>query len=203
MDVRSGTRRPESRREWGESAALIVALALFIGLPNRYTIGGPSVMMALGGFLGIAVALSVFFTIIASGKWARLVMLVATTLLAIATLAAMVRLIALMVYSPANIDAHRLLTTGIGIWVFNVIIFAVLYDEMGEDDFSFPRPETEPTRRIVFLDYLFLSFTTATAFSPTDMSPLTTKARMAMMLEAIISLATLAIVAARAVNILK
>ena len=160
-------------------------------------------MIGLGVFLGLAVALSVFFTIIAAGKWARLVMLAATTVIALVTLAGMFSLIILMVSSPANINAHRLLTTGVGIWVFNIIVFAVLYHEMGEGDFSFPRAERSANRQIVFLDYLFLSFTTATAFSPTDMSPLTTKARMAMMLEATISLATLAIVAARAVNILK
>lgn len=76
-------------------------------------------------------------------------------------------------------------------------------DEKNEDSFAVPRPKDEPNCRIAFLDYLFLSVTTATAFSPTDMSPLTTKARMAMMLEATISLATLAVVATRAVNILK
>ncbi len=193
----------ESRREWGESAALVVALALFIGLPNRYTIGGTFATIALGAILGAAVVLSLLFTIIAYGKWARLVMVVAAIVLAVANLTAMWRLISLMLHSPGNIDAHRLLTSGVAIWVFNIIIFAVLFNEMSEGNFSFPCPKNVETCRIVFLDYLFLSFTTATAFSPTDMSPLTTKARMAMMLEATISLATLAIVAARAVNILK
>ncbi len=192
----------EPRRDWGESAALIVALALFIGLPNRYAMGGPFTIIALGAILATAVVLSLLFTIIAYGKWARLVMVVAVIVLAVANLAAMSSLISLMLHSPGNIDAHRLLTSGIAIWIFNIIIFAVLFNEMSEANFSFPGPKNAEKRRLVFLDYLFLSFTTATAFSPTDMSPLTTKARMAMMLEATISLATLAIVAARAVNIL-
>ena len=192
----------EPRREWGESAALVVARGLFIGLPNRYTIGGTFATIALGAILGTAVVMSLLFTIIAYGRWARLVMVVAAIVLAVANLAAMSRLISLMLHSPGNIDAHRLLMSGIAIWVFNVIIFAVLFNEMSEDNFSFPCPKNTESCRIESLDYLFLSFTTATAFSPTDMSPLTTKARMAMMLEATISLATLAIVAARAVNIL-
>jgi len=200
VKITNGVHAP--RREWGESAALLVALALSIGLPNRYTVGGPLATLALGSVLGATVVLSVLFTIVAYGKWARLVMVVAAAVLAVANLAVMWRVISLMLHSPGSIDAHRLLTSGAGIWVFNIIIFAVLFNEMSEDNFSFPCPKNAETCRLVFLDYLFLSFTTATAFSPTDMSPLTTKARMAMMLEATISLATLAIVAARAVNIL-
>jgi hypothetical protein len=53
-----------------------------------------------------------------------------------------------------------------------------------------------------FVDYLFLSFTNATAFSPTDTLPLSARAKLLMMAEAGISLLTLALVAARAVNIL-
>jgi hypothetical protein len=54
----------------------------------------------------------------------------------------------------------------------------------------------------MFLDYLFLGYNTATAFSPTDAMPLTHRAKMLMMLESAISLLTLVIVAARAVNVL-
>jgi uncharacterized membrane protein len=53
-----------------------------------------------------------------------------------------------------------------------------------------------------FVDYLFLSFCTSTAFSPTDTMPLTARMKLLMMLESIVSLLTLALVAARAVNIL-
>lgn len=54
-----------------------------------------------------------------------------------------------------------------------------------------------------FIDYLYLSFTNATAFSPTDTMPLTPRAKLLMMVESAVSLLTLALVAARAVNILK
>ena len=57
----------------------------------------------------------------------------------------------------------------------------------------------EPT----FVDYLFLSFTNATAFSPTDTLPLSRWAKLAMMFQSAVSLATLALVIARAVNILR
>ena len=54
-----------------------------------------------------------------------------------------------------------------------------------------------------FVDYLFLAFTTATAFSPADALPLTARAKLLMMLEATISLITVALVASRAVGILQ
>ena len=53
-----------------------------------------------------------------------------------------------------------------------------------------------------FMDYLYVSFTNATAFSPTDTVPLTPWAKALMAIQALISLLTIALVAARAVNIL-
>jgi uncharacterized membrane protein len=60
-------------------------------------------------------------------------------------------------------------------------------------------PAWEPT----FIDYLYLSFTNVTAFSPTDTLPLTRWAKLLMMCQSIISLVMVALVLARAVNILK
>ena len=60
-------------------------------------------------------------------------------------------------------------------------------------------PDWEPA----FIDYVYLSFTNATAFSPTDVLPLTRWAKMTMLAQSAISLATVALVIARAVNILK
>ena len=59
-------------------------------------------------------------------------------------------------------------------------------------------PDWEPA----FVDYLYLSFTNATAFSPTDVLPLSRWAKLMMMLQSIVSLVTVALVIARAVNIL-
>jgi len=53
-----------------------------------------------------------------------------------------------------------------------------------------------------FVDYLFLAFNTSTAFSPTDVPPLSPVAKMAMMLQSVISLTTVVVLAGRAVNIL-
>ena len=60
----------------------------------------------------------------------------------------------------------------------------------------------DPDWRPAFADYLFVAFTNAAAFSPTDTLPLTGRAKMLMMTQAFVSLLTVAIVASRAVNIL-
>ena len=116
-------------------------------------------------------------------------------------------------------DAVRLLLNGGAIWLTNVIVFALWYWEMdrggpaaranardSHPDFLFAQmaaPElADHDWEPYFLDYLYLSFTNATAFSPTDTLPLSRWAKLAMMFQSAVSLATLALVVARAVNIL-
>jgi hypothetical protein len=73
-------------------------------------------------------------------------------------------------------------------------------------DWVFAQPpapgDLPPDWRPLFLDYLYLGFNTATAFSPTDALPLTRRAKMLMMIESTISLLTLVIVLSRAINII-
>jgi hypothetical protein len=116
-------------------------------------------------------------------------------------------------------NAKSLLIDAVNIWLTNVIAFALWYwgtDRGGpagrglgvhtKADFLFPNmtlPEGSGGAWTPgFVDYLFVSFTNATAFSPTDTLPLSARAKLLMMTEAGISLLTLALVAARAVNIL-
>ena len=123
-------------------------------------------------------------------------------------------LVVFLVFPDANraeIEAPRLLASSVSIWLTNVLTFALLYwaidgggpeqrlrDPAGPRDFAFP----SSLRRPHYPEYLFLAFTTATAFSPTDTAPLTTRVRMMMLLESAVSLMALAITAARAINIL-
>jgi len=117
-------------------------------------------------------------------------------------------------------NGRTLLLDALNIWATNVIVFSLWYwalDRGGPSldprvlkepsEFIFPRstlPAGAPRADVSpgYIDYLFLSFTTSTAFSPTDTLPLTARMKLLMMLEATISLLTLALVAARAVNIL-
>jgi hypothetical protein len=116
--------------------------------------------------------------------------------------------------SPAE-----LLLTGGAVWLTNVIAFALLYWELDSGgpaaranarrdrpDFLFPqmtspelgRPDWEPA----FVDYLYVAFTNATAFSPTDTMPLTRWAKLTMMAQSVVAVVVVALVVARAINIL-
>jgi hypothetical protein len=116
-------------------------------------------------------------------------------------------------------SAQTLLVDAVNIWITNVIAFTLWYwsiDRGGPasrglttktyGDFLFPQMLIPDGRfrewSPGFVDYLYLSFTNATAFSPTDTMPLSPRAKVLMMAEAAISLLTIALVAARAVNIL-
>jgi len=117
-------------------------------------------------------------------------------------------------------DPTTLLLTGAAIWLTNVVVFALWYWEFDRGgpvsrahahreypDFLFPQmssPNVAPSEwEPAFVDYLYLSFTNATAFSPTDVMPLSRWAKLTMLTQSAISLITVALVIARAVNILK
>lgn len=111
--------------------------------------------------------------------------------------------------SKSTIDGKQLLLSSVAIYLTNIILFGILYWELdgskaNEPDFQFPQfsdPDTKgwnPT----FMDYLYIAVTNATAFSPTDAMPLTHRTKILMTIHALVSLITVALVTARAVNIL-
>lgn len=159
------------------------------------------------------------FHIVASGR--RLIRHFA---LALTILVTLVNFVALYFLIKALLAGHAssgqvLLVDAINIWCTNIIAFALWFwsiDRGGpqsrglttrrDPDFLFPQMSmTDAHYRDWspgFVDYLFVAFTNATAFSPTDTMPLSQRAKLLTMAEAGVSLLTLALVAARAVNIL-
>ena len=136
------------------------------------------------------------------------------------TLVTLARLIGEMLFESKELSGLVLLASAIWVWVVNVLAFSLLYWQLDRDgpharannlsrkpDWLFPqtgvpedvRPGWHPT----YVDYLFLGYSTATAFSPTDALPLTPRAKMLMMLQGLVSLVTILIVASRAINILQ
>ena len=109
-----------------------------------------------------------------------------------------------------------LLQAAADLWVTNVLVFAYWYwkldaggpnlrDARGHQDGAFYFPQfmkKTPGWRPGFIDYLFLAFTTSTAFSPTDTPVLSQWAKVLMMLQATISFSTVTVLIARAINIL-
>jgi hypothetical protein len=128
-------------------------------------------------------------------------------------------LIRVMVNRPADVSGLSLLTSSVGVWISNVLVFSLLYWQLDRGgpvarergaalrpDWRFPQDAApqcaSPDWRPTFIDYLFLGFTNATAFSPTDALPMTSRAKVITMLESAISLVTTVVVASRAIGIL-
>jgi hypothetical protein len=132
-------------------------------------------------------------------------------------------ILARLLYEMANrsshLDAIALLWTAIDLWLTNVVLFTLIYwrldrggpagragDWHGSADFSFPRGDAgegvssdwQPS----FVDYFYLAFTTSTAFSPSEIYPLTDRAKILHIMQSLISLLTIVAIAARAINIL-
>ena len=143
-----------------------------------------------------------------------------TAVLSLANIGSGVRLVAGLVggHGPAD-SAARLLVNGGSVYLTNLIAFSLWYWELDRGgpaarahglrtypDFLFPQmasPELAPADwEPTFVDYFYLSFTNATAFSPTDVLPLARWAKLAMALQSAVALSVLALVIARAINIL-
>src|SRR5215469_13640560 len=128
-------------------------------------------------------------------------------------------LISQMVRGEVTLSGFTLLTSSSAVWATNVLIFSLVYwriDRGGPEarasqattkpDWLFPQatvPELASDGWCPsFIDYFFLAFCTATAFSPTDALPVTSRAKALMMLESVLSLVTIITVLARAINTL-
>jgi len=150
---------------------------------------------------------------------ARLTGLILTSIMTFANTVSAVKLINAMV-SGTMVDAKHLLLSAGSIWLTNVVVFALWYWELDRGgpgkraearkpfpDFMFPQMSdpgyASPSWHPNFFDYLYTSFTNASAFSPTDVMPLTRWAKMLMLLQSLTALLTVGLVIARAVNILR
>ncbi|HUK88178.1 MAG TPA: hypothetical protein VLT85_10980 [Terriglobales bacterium] len=158
----------------------------------------------------------------AKAWWLRIERVVTLLFMAIVgfnVIFALQHLLSTMVQHSGELTGLQLLTSSIGVWAANLLLFSLAYwrtDGGGPEarlthaskkcDWLFPQagaPEhVPPDWHPVFVDYLFLSFCTATAFSPADAQPLTSRAKLLMMGESVVSLVTIIAVASRAINIL-
>jgi len=205
---------------WPVSLAVAVAIFLQITLPERVAFHPRWLLPTVQGFMLIGIIAANPRRIDEESKRLRgaTIALIGVSSLANAWSAG--RLVLHLVNRTPTGSAARLLMTGAAIWITNVIVFALWYWECDRGgparrsnadrsypDFLFAQmqsPELAPSEwEPGFADYLYLSFTNAAAFSPTDVLPLSRWAKMTMMLQSAVSLSTVALVVARAVNILK
>ena len=204
---------------WPMAAAVLAATVLYVGMPHRGRVPGwwifPVLQLVLLGFL---IAQDPGRIDRRSASMHRPMV----ALLAVMTAGVVISVTVLaydILVSVRGVTATVLLGRGAAIWVENVIVFSLWYwqfDRGGPAEraagspippsFAFPEnatPELAPAGwRPAYPDYLYLSFTNATAFSPTDTLPVRQWAKLTMMVQAALSLVIAILVIARAINVL-
>jgi hypothetical protein len=199
--------------------AILAVGGLYLALPESLTIGPSWLLLALSSVLVVPVLIARLRGSFVLNQVLGYILLGIVTAFMLWSLTALVHSLLSHQIAPAN-----LLRAATALWVTNILVFASWYwrlDAGGpharhlrgkhtEGDFLFPQmtlaPSTQkplqPCWSPGFVDYLFLAFNTSTAFSPTDSPVLSRWAKGAMMIQSSISFATVALLAARAVNIL-
>jgi hypothetical protein len=207
----------ESR--WPMVGAVLAAMVLTILLPDAMRLGPQWVLPVIEGALLVAVIAGDPGKINRRSRWLRVLSIALVSVLVLGALWATVQLIDDLINGGAVTNsASELLEAGTIVWVSNNIAFALLYWELdgggaaarahrlpNHYGFAFPQQLNpgiaSPDWRPRFIDYLYLGFTNATAFSPTDAMPLAPWAKIAMAVQAVVSLGILGLVIARAVNV--
>lgn len=214
-------RRTEGEHRWPAGLAVTSAAALQLSLPARLTMSPRLLLPALEMLLLIGLTAADPGRIDRRERHLRVAGILLIAAVSLANMWSAARLVAELLRADPIVDsAARLAVNGGSIYLTNIIAFALLYWELDRGgpaarthgveaypDFLFPQmsspelapPDWEPN----FVDYLYVSFTNATAFSPTDVMPLSRPAKAAMALQSTVALATVALVIARAINVLK
>jgi hypothetical protein len=205
------------RREprWPAFVAMLAAAGVYLALPEPLSLG-PSWLLLL-------IILLLLIPIVVSDRRGnhKLTRILTFTANGIITIAMIGSLIHLVQGIPQHLEAPKALLRSAGaLWIANILVFALWYWKLDaggplrrdlqhgltKSSFLFPqmlgRENQDSSWRPNFVDYLFLAFNTSTAFSPTDTAVLSRWAKLGMMLQSLISLTIIALLAARAVNIL-
>ena len=204
---------------WPMAGAVLAAIILSILLPDAERLGPQWLLPLVEGVLLVAVIAGDPGKINRRSRGLRALSIVLVSVLVLGALWATGQLVDDLIHGGAVTNsASELLQAGTIVWASNNIAFALLYWELDgggaaarahdlpvAHGFAFPQQLNPgvgpPDWRPRFIDYLYLGFTNATAFSPTDAMPLAPWAKISMAIQAIVSLGILGLVIARAVNV--
>ena len=219
-----------SEPRWHASIAILIALVLYVTLPPKFTFGPfwlfPLLVLGLLTPLAVTAPFRKQDTLLARGAALALI-----AILTLFNIVAVALLVAQLIHPSVNHRPEtgpELLISGVQIWVMNILIFALWYWELDsngplerekiKDASEFPDPDFQFPQMMnsglgaamcvqtgwkpLFIDYVYLAFNTATALSPADTFPLSRLAKLLMMTESAISLATIAVIVSRSINIL-
>ena len=197
---------------------VLVVITLQYLLPAELALGFQHEICYLEGLLAIVLLAMSPARINRHHNPTRVLSLILTSLMTLSNTSSAFLLIGHLVSGNTS-DANRLLLSGGTIWLTNIIIFSLWFWDLDRGgpgaraeainkhpDFIFPQmsdPDYAPDHwHPNFFDYLYTSFTNASAFSPTDVLPLTRWAKMLMLVQSLTSILTVGLIVARAVNIL-
>jgi uncharacterized membrane protein len=209
---------PDPEQSWPALLTVLASIGLQLTLPARLTAGPTWLVPSLEGLLliGLFFASPRELEHEHTGRRRAAIALIAIVSAAnVYSLGALVHY--LLHHKPSN--GRELVISGVLIWLTNFLIFGLWYWQLdrggpgrraaghdGPPDFLFPQmsdDSIEPRNwRPRFLDYMYVSLTNATAFSPTDAMPLSQMAKVIMGVQSLVSLVTLGLIVSRAVNIL-
>jgi hypothetical protein len=203
---------------WPAQLTVAAAIALSLDLPSSLTIQQVWLIPTIEGVLLAGLVVTTPWVPERHHHHRRRIALGLVGLVSASNLVNLALLVHKLLHAH-HLVGNALLFSGVEIWITNVLLFTVLYWELDrggpferrserqtEPDFLFPQMTEVKLGgidwRAGYVDYLYTSFTNATAFSPTDTMPLSPPAKLMMLLQSGASLVTLGMVFARAINIL-
>jgi hypothetical protein len=203
---------------WPAQLTVAAAILLSLDLPSDLTIRQVWLIPAIEGVLLVGLVVITPWVPARHHRHRRRIALGLVGLVSASNLVNLGLLVHKLLHSH-HLHGNALLLSGVEIWITNVLLFTVLYWELdrggpferrgerpNEPDFLFPQMTEVKLGgmdwRAGYVDYLYTSFTNATAFSPTDTMPLSPAAKLMMLVQSGASLVTLGMVFARAINIL-
>ncbi|HSW37114.1 MAG TPA: hypothetical protein VLG37_01955 [Candidatus Saccharimonadales bacterium] len=212
-------RNSQNEPVWHLQLTMLVAIGLQLALPDRFVIGSRHLITAIEALLLVALSFTTPKEKVFKSLSRRINVFSLLGLMGATNIYALVGVVRRLLQTGLAHSGRDLVLVGINIYITNIIIFALWYWEMdaggpGEraqtdkhaHDFLFPQNQHEnykhPDWQPTFIDYLYVSSTNAMAFSPTDTMPLSRRAKLLMLLQASVSITVIALIAARAVNIL-
>jgi hypothetical protein len=213
-DNRTLSRARASAPWWPAALALIVLGIIYTLVSDRLTVGPSWAVLAVGIVTVLSARLLRWRGLVSATRWVAIGSLLVITAALTASAAFLVRELI-----NHGLDATTLLLDGVLLWASNILTFGLWYWEIdgggpgnrhatlcGSTDFAFPQrvlaDDNLKNWMPEFVDYVFLAFNTNTAFSPTDTMVLARRAKALMMYQSILSLTTVVVLVARAINAL-
>jgi uncharacterized membrane protein len=213
-DVDTGHLEPR----WPASVALVVCVTLYVLLPDRLVVG-PHWLLPVLVALPLGPLSARRHRHPDESVWIRHAVIGLVLLVTLANVASMVLLVHHLLVGKVS-QGRKLIYSAVAVWLTNVILYGVWFWEIDRGgphrraskdklviDLQFPQmenPNLAPDNwRPHFTDYLYTSFANGTSFAPADAMPLTFRMKVLFTTESVVSLVTIAVVAARAVNILR